>query len=122
VKGGRLAPKLVSRGALRTAGPGAVVVDVAIDQGGIFETSRPTTHADPTYVEEEVVHYAVANMPGAVPRTATAALTAATLPYVLRLANLGAAKALAADPALARGLMTRGGEIVNRDVAQSLGR
>jgi alanine dehydrogenase len=122
VPGGRLAPKLVSRDDLRSVGPGAVIVDVAIDQGGIFETSRPTTHADPIYVEVGVVHYAVANMPGAVPRTATAALTAATMPYVLKLANLGVAKALAADPALAKGLMTRGGELVNRDVAQTLGR
>ena len=122
VHGGRLAPKLVSRQALRTVGEGAVIVDVAIDQGGIFETSRPTTHADPIYVEEGVVHYCVANMPGSVPRTATAALTAATLPYVLRLANLGISKALAADPALARGLMTRAGELVNRDVAQTLGK
>ncbi|HXH21495.1 MAG TPA: alanine dehydrogenase [Dehalococcoidia bacterium] len=122
VRGGRLAPKLVSREDLRTVGPGAVIVDVAIDQGGIFETSRPTTHADPIYVEEGVVHYCVANMPGAVPRTATAALTAATMPYVLKLADLGISKALAADPALARGLMTRGGELVNRDVAQTLGK
>ncbi len=122
VRGGKTAPKLVSRAALRSAGPGAVVVDVAIDQGGIFETSRPTTHADPIFVEEGVVHYCVANMPGAVPRTSTAALTAATLPYVLKLATLGTAKAVAADPALARGLMTKGGELVNKDVAQALGR
>jgi alanine dehydrogenase len=122
VKGGQLAPKLVSREGLRTIGPGAVIVDVAIDQGGIFETSRPTTHADPIYVEEDVVHYCVPNMPGSVPRTATAALTAATLPYVLKLADLGVAKALSADPALAAGLMTRGGELVNKDVAKVLGR
>lgn len=122
VRGGRLAPKLVSREGLRTVGPGAVVVDVAIDQGGIFETSRPTTHADPIYVEEGVVHYCVANMPGSVPRTATAALTAATLPYVLKLAGLGIAKALSADPSLACGLMTRSGEMVNRDVAAVLAR
>jgi alanine dehydrogenase len=122
VRGGRLAPKLVSRDALRTVGDGAVIVDVAIDQGGIFETSRATTHADPVYVEEGVIHYCVANMPGSVPRTATAALTAATLPYVLKLANLGISKALSSDPALAAGLMTRGGELVNRDVALTLGK
>jgi alanine dehydrogenase len=122
VKGGKLAPKLVSREALRTVGPGAVIVDVAIDQGGIFETSRETTHADPVYVEEGVLHYCVANMPGSVPRTATAALTAATMPYVLKLADLGVAKALSADPALAAGLMTRGGELVNKDVAAALKR
>ncbi len=120
VRGGQLAPKLVSREALRTVGAGGVIVDVAIDQGGIFETSRPTTHADPIYVEEGVVHYCVANMPGSVPRTATAALTAATMPYILKLANLGAHKAISADPALASGLMTRGGELVNRDVAAVL--
>jgi alanine dehydrogenase len=117
VRGGQLAPKLVSREMLRAVGPGAVIVDVAIDQGGIFETSRPTTHAEPTYIEEGVIHYCVANMPGSVPRTATAALTAATTPYVLKMANLGIAKALSADPALASGLMTRGGELVNKDVA-----
>jgi len=121
VHGGRAAPKLVSRAALAGPGTGAVIVDVAIDQGGIFETSRPTSHSDPIYVEEGVVHYCVPNMPGAVPRTATAALAAATLPYVLKLADLGTAKALSADPALARGLMTRDGELVNRGVAQTLG-
>ncbi len=121
VRGGRRAPKLVSREDLRLVGPGAVIVDVAIDQGGIFETSRPTTHADPVFVEEGVVHYCVANMPGAVPRTSTAALAAATLPYVLKLAQMGTEKALSADPALARGLMTRGGVLANRGVAQTLG-
>jgi alanine dehydrogenase len=120
VRGGAIAPKLVSRQTLRKAGKGAVVVDVAIDQGGIFETSRPTTHADPVYVEEDVLHYCVANMPGAVPRTSTAALTAATMPYVMRIANLGVAKALSSDPALALGLMTRGGVLVNKGVAESL--
>lgn len=121
VRGGGIAPKLVSRQVLRQAGEGAVVVDVAIDQGGIFETSRPTTHADPIYVEEGIVHYCVANMPGAVPHTSTHALTAATMPYVMKLANLGVRKALAADPSLALGLMTRDGELVNKDVAKSLG-
>ncbi len=121
LRGGGAAPKLVSRPALAAIGPGAVIVDVAIDQGGIFETSRPTTHAEPIFVEEGIVHYCVANMPGAVSRSATLALTAATLPYVLKLADLGTSKALAADPALARGLMTRDGELVNRSVAAALG-
>jgi alanine dehydrogenase len=121
VRGGRTAPKLVSREDLKRVGPGAVIVDVAIDQGGIFETSRPTTHADPIYVEEGVVHYCVANMPGAVPRTATAALAAATLPYVLKLADMGLAKAISADRALARGVMTRNGKLLNKGVAQTLG-
>ena len=121
VRGGRIAPKLVSREDLRSVGPGAVIVDVAIDQGGIFETSRPTTHSDPIYVEEGVVHYCVANMPGAVPRTATAALTAATMPYVMKLASLGFAKAVSADPSLAKGVMTRGGRLVNKGVAATLG-
>jgi alanine dehydrogenase len=120
VRGGSEAPRLVSREDLRSVGAGAVIVDVAIDQGGIFETSRPTTHADPVYVEEGVIHYCVANMPGAVPRSSTAALTAATLAYVLELAQLGTGQALAKDPALAKGLMTRGGELVNKDVAESL--
>ena len=113
VHGGQAAPKLLTRDDLRLIGPGAVVVDVSIDQGGVLDTSRPTTHTDPVYVEEGVVHYCVANMPGAVPHTSTAALTAATLPYVLRLASLGTEKALAEDPALARGLMTRRGELAN---------
>jgi alanine dehydrogenase len=121
VRGGRIAPKLVSREDLRSVGAGAVIVDVAIDQGGIFETSRPTTHSEPIYVEEGVVHYCVANMPGAVPRTATAALTAATMPYVLKLANLGLAKAVSSDPALAKGVMTRNGRLVNKGVAATLG-
>ena len=120
-KGGQAAPKLVSRDDLKRVGPGAVIVDVAIDQGGIFETSRPTTHTDPVFVEEGVVHYCVANMPGAVPHTSTFALTAATHSYVLKLANLGTAKALSSDPALAKGLMTRDGRLVNESVAQALG-
>jgi alanine dehydrogenase len=121
VRGGRIAPKLISRADLKRIGAGAVIVDVAIDQGGIFETSRPTTHDDPIYVEEGVVHYCVANMPGAVPQTATGALTAATLPYVLKLANMGFAKAVSADPALAKGVMTRNGKLLKKGVAQTLG-
>jgi alanine dehydrogenase len=112
IHGGAAAPRLLNRHDLRLLGPGAVVVDVSIDQGGILDTSRPTTHAEPTYVEEGVIHYCVANMPGAVPRTATAALTAATLPYVQLLANLSTEAALAREPALARGLMTKGGALV----------
>jgi alanine dehydrogenase len=121
VRGGRIAPKLVSRQDLRRLGPGAVIVDVAIDQGGIFETSRPTTHTDPVFVEEGIVHYCVANMPGAVPRTATSALTAATLPYAIKLAQMGFAKAVSSDVPLARGVMTRGGQLVNKGVAATLG-
>jgi alanine dehydrogenase len=121
VKGGTRAPKLVSRDDLHAVGEGAVIVDVAIDQGGIFETSRPTSHSDPVFVEEGVVHYCVPNMPGAVPKTSTAALTAATLPYVMKLADLGVTRAVSLDPALARGLMTRNGELVNREVAAVLG-
>ena len=112
IHGGVAAPRMLKREDQRLLGPGAVVVDVSIDQGGILETSRPTTHADPVYLEEGVVHYCVANMPGAVPRTATAALTAATLPYVLQLAEQGVDEALAGDPALARGLMTRDGVLM----------
>jgi alanine dehydrogenase len=116
-RGGAVAPKLVTRNDLRLVGPGGVIVDVSIDQGGIFETSRATTHLDPVYVEEGVVHYCVANMPGAVPHTSTNALTAATLPYVLELAASGSEAATAKNAALARGLMTRDGELINRAVA-----
>jgi alanine dehydrogenase len=116
VHGGAAAPKLITRSDLRILGAGAVVVDVAIDQGGVLETSRPTTHTDPVYVEEGVVHYCVANMPGAVPYTSTNALTAGTLQYVTRLAELGTEKAIAADPSLTRGLMTRNGELINQAV------
>ena len=86
---GAKAPKLVTREMIATMRPGSVVVDIAIDQGGCFETSRPTTHSDPTYVEEGVVHYCVANIPGAVARTSTFALTTATLPYLVRVADRG---------------------------------
>jgi alanine dehydrogenase len=117
IHGGSPAPRLLSREDLRLLGPGAVIVDVSIDQGGISETSRPTTHAEPTFVEEGVIHYCVANMPGAVPRTSTAALTAATIDYVLQLANLGTDAALEANTALARGLMTRGGRLMTDAVS-----
>ena len=117
---GGIAPKLVTREMVRSMGPGAVIVDVCIDQGGICETSRPTTHTDPIYVEEGVIHYCVANMPGAVPRTSTEALTAATLPYVLKLAALGLG-ALREDPALAAGAATIDGKLVAEAVAQAQG-
>jgi alanine dehydrogenase len=119
VPGGR-APVLVERDTLRRMRPGSVVVDVAVDQGGCFETSRPTTHSDPVFVEEGVVHYCVANMPGAVPVTSTRALCNATLPYVLRLASEGPARAVREHPDLALGVNTRDGEIVNPAVAEAL--
>jgi len=117
---GASAPKLVTREMVRGMGPGAVIVDVAIDQGGTCETSRPTTHDDPVYIEEGVVHYCVSNMPGAVPITATAALTAATLPYVLKLANLGTREALLTDPALAKGVLVSEGHVTYEALAHSL--
>jgi alanine dehydrogenase len=99
--------------------PGSVVVDIAIDQGGCFETSRPTTHSDPTYVEEGVVHYCVANIPGAVARTSTIALTAATLPYLVQVAEHGVRGAASANPSLAKGLSTLDGRLVNEPVAEA---
>jgi len=117
---GGVAPKLVSRQMVRSMGPGAVIVDVSVDQGGVCETSRPTTHAEPTYVEEGVVHYCVANMPGAVPRTSTEALTSVTLPYVLHLADRGL-DALREDAALAAGASTVRGKLVSRPVAEAQG-
>jgi alanine dehydrogenase len=102
--------------------PGAVVVDIAIDQGGCVETSHETTHEDPVYELHGVLHYAVGNMPGAVPNTSTYALTNVTLPYAAELARLGAEEATRADPALALGVNTAGGEVVNPAVAEALGR
>ncbi|MQA27799.1 MAG: alanine dehydrogenase [Micromonosporaceae bacterium] len=116
---GAKAPKLVTREMVRSMRPGSVVADIAIDQGGCFETSRPTTHSEPTYLEEGVVHYCVANIPGAVARTSTLALTGATLPYLLRVASLGVAGASAADPNLAKGLTTLGGALVSQPVAEA---
>ena len=118
---GAKAPKLVSREMIASMRPGSVAVDIAIDQGGCFETSRPTTHSDPTYVEEGVVHYCVANIPGAVARTFTMALTAATLPYLTRVAANGIAGAARTDSALAKGLSTLGGHLVSEPVAQTHG-
>jgi alanine dehydrogenase len=118
---GAAAPKLVSREIVRQMKRGAVMVDIAIDQGGCFETSRPTTHADPTYVEEGVIHYCVTNMPGAVARTSTFALNNATLPFVLDLADKGWRRALAEDPHLRAGLNIRAGRVTHEAVARDLG-
>src|SRR5437762_10147936 len=118
---GAAAPKLVSRALVRTMKPGSVLVDISIDQGGCIETSRPTTHADPTFVVDGVIHYCVANMPGAVPRTSTLALTNATLPYVRSLADLGWQAAFKRDPGLAAGLNVHAGEIAHEVVAKALG-
>jgi len=118
---GAAAPKLVTREMVARMKPGAVLVDVAIDQGGCFETSRPTTHSQPTFVVEGVVHYCVANMPGGVPRTSTYALNNATLPYVLMLAQQGYRQALQADPHLLAGLNICDGEVTCREVAEALG-
>jgi len=117
---GAAAPKLVTRAMVKRMKPGAVLVDIAIDQGGCFETSRPTTHADPTYLVHGVLHYCVTNMPGAVPRTSTFALTNATLPYVRALADLGWEKALARDPGFANGLNVHAGHIAHAAVARDL--
>jgi len=118
---GAAAPRLVTRQLVSQMKHGAVIVDVAIDQGGCCETSRPTTHADPTYVVDGVVHYCVANMPGAVPRTSTYALNNATLPFVLALAGKGWRAALRADPHLRNGLNICGGKVTQREVAEALG-
>ena len=118
---GAAAPKLVTRDMVRRMRPGSVLVDIAIDQGGCFETSRPTTHSDPTYVEDGVVHYCVTNMPGAVARTSTYALTNATLPFVLALAGKGWRQAMLDDPHLAEGLNIHDGQVTHLAVAQALG-
>jgi alanine dehydrogenase len=118
---GALAPKLVTRDQIRGMKAGAVVVDVAIDQGGCFETSRPTTHHDPTFEVEGVTHYCVANMPGAVPITSTHALTNATLPYVIALADNGVAGAIRRDPGLRLGVNVAGGEVTHPAVAEGVG-
>jgi alanine dehydrogenase len=118
---GAAAPKLVTRDMVRQMRPGSVLVDIAIDQGGCFETSHGTTHADPTYVEEGCVHYCVTNMPGAVARTSTIALNNATLPFTLALANKGHRVALAEDPHLKNGLNVAGGKITYKAVAEAHG-
>ena len=118
---GARAPRLVTREQLRLMKPRAVLVDVSIDQGGCFETSRPTTHSDPTYQVEDVTHYCVANMPGAVPVTSTYALTNATLPYVLALADHGVRQAISRDPGLRTGVNVAAGSVTHPAVADGVG-
>ncbi|WP_089102946.1 alanine dehydrogenase [Streptomyces hyaluromycini] len=118
---GAKAPKLVTNELVSRMKPGSVLVDIAIDQGGCFEDSRPTTHAEPTFKVHESVFYCVANMPGAVPNTSTYALTNATLPYIVSLANNGWAEALRRDAALAKGLNTHDGKVVYKEVAEAHG-
>jgi alanine dehydrogenase len=117
---GAAAPKLLTREMLKTMKRGSVVVDIAIDQGGCFETSHATTHADPVYIKEGVIHYCVANMPGAVARTSAFALNNATLPFAIKLANLGAEAAMKADPHLSNGLNVMAGKIRHAAVADAL--
>src|SRR5204863_6717257 len=114
-------PFLVKRDDLKRMPRRSVIIDVAIDQGGCIETSRPTTHSQPTFIEEEVLHYCVTNMPGAVGRTSTYALTNVTLPYVLQLANKGFRRAVAENPALAHGVNICEGKVVNPAVAETFG-
>ena len=118
---GASAPKLVTRDMLKTMQRGAVIVDVAVDQGGCIETTRPTTHSNPTFYVDDVLHYCVANMPGAVPRTSTFALTNATLPYAVRLAGRGLAAAIESDPGLRHGVNTYAGRVTYQAVAESRG-
>ncbi len=118
---GAVAPKLVRREDLKAMNPGAVIVDVSIDQGGCVETMRPTTHENPTFIVDDVVHYGVANMPGGVPVTSTLALTNATLPYILKLANQGYQRAMKESPALLKGLNIIGGKITHKNVAEAFG-
>jgi alanine dehydrogenase len=118
---GARAPKLVSRELVARMKPGAVVVDVAVDQGGCFETTKPTTHSDPVYAVDGVLHYCVSNIPGIVPHTSTAALTNVTLPYLLRLASQGVEEAVRADTGLAKGVNLSGGKITCRQVAEAHG-
>ena len=118
---GARAPHLVTRADLKLMKPGAVVIDVAIDQGGCFETSRPTTHSKPTYIVDGIVHYCVTNMPGAVGRTSTYALCNVTFPFALRIANLGLATACSQDPGLAEAVNLHAGHVTNRAVAETFG-
>src|SRR5579872_6868704 len=118
---GAVAPKLIRKGDLKTMRPGSVIVDVAIDQGGCVETIHATTHENPTYVVDDIIHYGVANMPGGVPRTSTLALTNATFPYALTLANKGWKKALAESPALLKGLNVVDGKVTYKGVAEAFG-
>jgi len=118
---GSATPKLIKKDMLSKMIPGSAFVDIAIDQGGSAETSKATTHDDPTYIVDNIVHYCVANMPGAVPRTSTMALTNATMPYAVKLANMGLDKALASDKALAKGLNVYKGTLTCKEVGESLG-
>ena len=118
---GAHAPKLVTRQMLKRMRPGSAVVDISVDQGGCFETTRPTTHENPTYLEEGIVHYCVTNIPGAFPRTSTFALTNATFPYVLQIADKGFEKAMEENEALRKGLNLIDGQVVYQAVAESLG-
>ncbi len=118
---GARAPKLVSRAVVSRMAPGSVVVDVAVDQGGCFETTRPTTHSNPVYVADGVLHYCVPNMPGVVPRTATLALTNATLPFIVRLASEGVERAIRSDPGLAKGVNLMDGKVTCKGVAEAHG-
>jgi alanine dehydrogenase len=118
---GAAAPKLVTAEHVKGMREGSVLVDISIDQGGCFETSRPTTHAEPTYIVDDIVHYCVTNMPGAVPRTSTFALTNVTLPFVKSLANLGWREALSQDKHLAQGLNVHAGQVNYEAVARDLG-
>lgn len=116
---GARAPRLVVRQMLKQMRPGSVMVDVSVDQGGCFETTKPTTHTHPTYIEEGVIHYCVSNIPGSMSRTSTFALTNVTLPYIRKLASFGLRKALKEDPALAKGLNVHAGEITQKAVAEA---
>jgi alanine dehydrogenase len=118
---GAAAPRLITRNMLKDVMNGAVIVDVAVDQGGCIETTHPTTHSDPTYYVEGVLHYCVANMPGAVPRTSTFALTNATLPYALKLANMGFVDAVTNDAGLKAGVNTYAGKLTYKAVAEAQG-
>jgi alanine dehydrogenase len=118
IKGAK-APRLVTRQMVGSMTPGSVIVDVAVDQGGCVETTCATTHSDPTFTVDGVIHYCVANMPGAVPRTSTYALSNATLPYIVKLASMGAEAAIQADPALAQGANTYNGAITYAGVAEA---
>ena len=118
---GAKSPKLVPRSLVSRMKPGSVIVDVSVDQGGCVETTRPTTHSDPVYLVDGVLHYCVANMPGIVPRTSTYALTNATLPYLLRLASDGVDRAIRSDPGLAKGVNLKDGKVAHRGVAEAHG-
>ena len=116
---GKQAPKVIKKSMLKSIKPGAVIVDISIDQGGCFESSKPTTHDNPTYQEEGIIHYCVTNMPGAVPLTATEALNKATLPFIIELANKGISSALADNPHLANGLNIQNGQIIHEGVKEA---